>query len=417
MAITKRGENIYLVRVYIGRHPFTRKRIEINRTVYGTRADAKKVETELKTEKEWGRLRTSPRMRLNKLLDLYSESRRHIQAKTTQVKDKTYFDYYIRPFIGDMPLNKINRGVIQELFNTLLDEKREGTLARKSESKGCGRGLCANTVKNIKKVLNSAFNYAISEGLMTDNPGHHTKLPLVTRSSANSLTIDEAKAFVSVKNEFWYRDAFIFQLHTGLRPEEVMALIWDDIDFEQGTVRIERACKWAPGVFTGFGPPKTKRGERIIGLDPEHLELLKIHFEQQQQLIEECKTKDRAYGEPKIKDWALEERQPQAHLYDSAILIFAKPNGSVPNRVMPYLEYKKMLLRAGIKSGRTNYRWHDLRHTHASFLLSFGLPDIEVAERLGITVHELYNTYSHFLKSRRSIAASLFREHIPVLSK
>ena len=73
-----------------------------------------------------------------------------------------------------------------------------------------------------------------------------------------------------------------------------------------------------------------------------------------------------------------------------------------------------MLERAGIKSGRTNYRWYDLRHTHATFLLTLGIPDREIAERMGHSVFTLSSTYSHFIKSRRSVAATLFVELIPV---
>ena len=134
------------------------------------------------------------------------------------------------------------------------------------------------------------------------------------------MTIEEAKAFGTVKDDFWYGNAFVFQLHMGLRPQEVMALIWEDVDFERGTVRIERACKWIRGVFTGFGPTKCKRSDRIIGLAPEHLELLRSHFEKQQQLIEQRKTRGQPYGEPKLKEWVQRERPQQSHLYDSARL-------------------------------------------------------------------------------------------------
>lgn len=417
MAIIPRGVNTYLVRVYLGRDAVTKKRIEINRTVHGTLTFAKKVEAKLKSQKESGNLVKTPQMALNALLDLYLESSRHIQSETTQDKDRTYFKCYIRPYIGPMPLVKINRSVIQQLFNFLLDKKKDEMTTKRGEQVEGGRGLAPNTVKNIRKVLRAAFNYAINEKLIASNPVHKTKLPLVIGSSANSLTIEEAEAFISVKDDFWYGDAFVFQLHTGLRPQELMSLIWEDIDLEQGTIRIERACKWIRGVFTGFGPTKSKGSDRVIGLAPEHLELLKLHREKQQKVIAERKAKGKLYAEPKIKEWVMRERPKQSHLYDSAELIFPKPDGRVPNYVVPRNELKMMLQHAGIKSGQTNYRWYDLRHTHATFLLTFGLPEREVAERMGHSVLTLLTTYSHFIKSRRSVAATLFIKRIPVKSK
>lgn len=414
MAIIPRGENCFLVRVYIGRDPVTKERIEVNRTVHGPLTLAKKVEAQLKGQKESGHLLKTPRMALNTLLDLYLDSTRHSRSETTRDKDTMYFNYYVRPYIGHISLEKIDKTTIQRLFNFLLDKKKDDVPTGNGGQGGGGKGLSPVSVKNIRKVLSAAFNYAITERLITGNPAHKTKLPPVTGSSANSMTIEEAQAFVSVKDDFWYGDAFVFQLHTGLRPQELLALIWEDIDFERGTLRIERACKWIRGIFKGFGPPKCKRSERVIGLAPEHLELLRLHFEKQQEAVRACATEGQCYGEPEIKAWVLRARTQQAHLYASAGLIFAKPDGKVPNYTAPQTQFKSMLERAGIQSGRTNYRWYDLRHTHATFLLTLGLPDREVAERLGHSVPTLLSTYSHFIKSRLGVAAILFASLIPV---
>jgi len=279
-----------------------------------------------------------------------------------------------------------------------------------------GRGLAPGTVKVIRNVLMGAFSYAVDEKLIAENPVSRTKLPPIRESKANSLTIEQAKAFISVKNNFWYGDAFVFQLHTGLRPQELMALIWEDIDFEQGTVRIERACKWIRGAFTGFGPTKSKRSNRIIELAPAHLELLQLHFEKQQKIIEDRKTKGSPYGEQKIKEWAMKERPKQAHLYASAKLVFPKSTGAVPSITNPRKEFKDMLQQAGITGDQSNIRWYDLRHTHASILLTKNEPHHEIAERMGHSVNMLLNTYAHVLKSRRGSGSALIAELIPVES-
>ncbi|MFL6257376.1 MAG: tyrosine-type recombinase/integrase [Pyrinomonadaceae bacterium] len=193
-----------------------------------------------------------------------------------------------------------------------------------------GLGLSPSTVRIVRNALKAAFNYALDEKIIAENPVIRTKLPPARESRANSLTIDEAVAFVAVKDHFWYGVAFVFQLHTGLRPQELLALVWEDVDFEQGTLRIERACKWVAGRCVGFGPPKSKRSSRIIGLAPEHLELLRQHFEKQQKVIKNRKAKDDPYGDPKIKEWVLRERPKQTHLYAASRLIFPKPTGEVP---------------------------------------------------------------------------------------
>lgn len=403
MAIIQRGANIYLVRIYLGRDPITKKRIEINQTVHGTLGSAKKVQAKLKAQHESGHLAKTPRMTLDALLDLYMHSSRHHHAESTKDKLRTNFRLYVRPYIGSLPLKKIDRAIIQNLFNLLLDKKAQG-----------GRDLSYVTVMQLRKVLKVVFNYAIDEKLMTDNPARRTKLPQGTQSNADSMTIEETEAFVSVKTEFWYGTAFVFQLHTGLRPQELMGLIWEDIDFKQGTLRVERGCKWLRGVFTGFGPTKSNRSDRVITLEPKVLTLLRTHRAKQQKIIKACEREGKPYGEPKLREWVSRERPKQSHRYDSARLIFARRDGSSPNHTVPRTEFKEMLKRAGIQSGEKNYRWYDIRHTHATIHLTLGTAINEVAERMGHSKITLLNTYAHVLKNRRRVAASLFGKHVPV---
>jgi integrase len=415
MAIIKRGENTYLVRVYIERDPITGQRKEFNITVRGTPAVARKVEAKLKGEKESERIVKISSVTLAALIDLYSESVRHTQAKSTQEKNRAYFYYYVRPYIGTMPLKRIDTSMIQNLFNFLLDKKKVIGDGKKIAQVGGGRGLSPTTVKSVKKVLAAAFNFAVKQKLIAENPVRNTKLPRTAATAADSFTLKEAQAFSAVKEKFWHGYAFVFQLHTGLRPQELMALVWEDIDFEQGTLRVERACNWIRGRFTGFGPPKCKRSERVIGLAPEHLELLKIHLTRQQENIEGRKARGEAYGESKIQDWVMEKRPKQLHLYVSARLIFPNPDGQVSNYATLNTEFKEMLRCAGIQKGRTNYRWYDLRHTHATHLLILREPDHEVAKRMGHSVAMLQTTYAHCLEDRRSVAANVFVKHLPIV--
>jgi integrase len=403
MSIIRRGEDTYLVRVYVGRDPLTHQRVEVNETVRGTLASAKKLEARIKGQKDSGRITKTPRMTFNMLLDLYLDAARHGRAESTQHKDTTFLGKYVRPYLGTMLLRKITSKLLQDLFNLLMDKKKDDS--------GNGRGLAPNTVKTVKKVLAAAFNYAVRQKLITDSPVLGIRLPPVTESKADSLTFEEAEALVSVKDNFWYGDAFVFQLHTGLRPQELMSLIWEDVDFEQGTLRIERACIWIDGVFRGFGPPKTKMSNRIIELAPQHLDLLRHHFNKQREAAGARKASGEHYGEPKIKEWATTKRLGRVNLYSSAELIFPKPDGRVPNSITPRLEFKEALCRAGVT---VDYRWYDLRHTHASILIKLGSPLTDIAARMGHSLAELVSTYSHVMEGERSNTPDLFAKRVPI---
>jgi integrase len=230
MAITPRGKNTFLIRIYLGRDPITKKRIGINTTVHGTQADAQKREAILKGKLYSGHLTKSSRMTVNAFLDLYLDSSRHNQSQGTQHRTKNLFLYYVRPYIGTIQVSKLMTSDLQRLFNFLLDPKKDEKKIEINDSAVYGRGLAIASVHSVRRLLNSAFNFAVDEKLLVENPVTKVKLPPLNRSSAKSLTLEETIAFVSVKDNYWYGDAFVFQLHIGLRPEELMALIWDDID-------------------------------------------------------------------------------------------------------------------------------------------------------------------------------------------
>ena len=134
MAIIERGKNIYLIRVYWGRHPVTKKRIEINETFYGTLEEAKKRERVLKNKVQKGSLSMSPSMTVNQLIDIYLDLYRHRMTKASLNSLRRRFKLYARPYIGSHKIGKIKMSDIQSLFNFLLDPKKE-------ESNGSGKEL------------------------------------------------------------------------------------------------------------------------------------------------------------------------------------------------------------------------------------------------------------------------------------
>lgn len=287
-------------------------------------------------------------------------------------------------------------------------------MVRRNEKVKYGLGLGINTVRRVMAITSAAFNFAVREKLIADNPVTTCRVTPAPPSSANPLSIEEAWTLVSAKDLSWYGDAFAFNLQTGLRPEELMALIWDDIDFGAGTVRIERACKWEGGVFRGLGKLKSGRSYRTIELAPEHIEFLKARREKQKQHILKRAQAGLSYGEPKVAKWLKEERPLKLHEYKHTDLIFPSRAGNIPNVQAPRHSFKVLLRRAGFTGNRLKVRWYDLRHTHATFLLTMGIPDHEVAARLGHTVDTLNRIHAHVLKGRQRAASILFLNLIPL---
>jgi integrase len=295
-----------------------------------------------------------------------------------------------------------------------LIRRRRKLMARAKEEGRYGLGLAVNTVALIRAALNAAFNFAIDEKLLMENPVKKTVIPPAPLSAVNPMTVEEAWTFLSVKDKSWYGDACTFGLQTGERPSEYMAAIWDDVDFDNGEIRIERACKWIDGVFDGFGPLKSRRSARTIELAPEHIEFLKARLEKQNHYIKEVTKRGLTYGEPKVLEWIQRERAKQQHTYKNTNLIFPDRRGRVPKLNTLRRSFKSMLRRAGLSGPRLGLRLYDLRHTHATILLTLGFPDHEVAKRLGNTVAILNNIYAHQYPGRQRKASTLFAKLIPL---
>jgi len=123
MSIIQRGKNTFMVRVYVGRDPLTKRRVEINETVRGSFSYAKKREAKLKEQKHSGRLLKTPRMTVDALHELFLDSVRHTISPTTYYGYEDSYKRYARPIIGAISIASIKPSDIQKLFNFMLDEK------------------------------------------------------------------------------------------------------------------------------------------------------------------------------------------------------------------------------------------------------------------------------------------------------
>lgn len=251
MAIKQRGEKTYLIRVYLRRDPLTHKRLEINETYHGTFSGAQKREVILIGRRHSGQIVKSSKMTVNQLISLFLDSTRYYHSYITRFNYKQKFQMYVSPYIGTSKIRKLKTSDFQKLFNFLLDPKEEKNKKGKKhkEQTSYERGLSIARVRAIKQLIHTTLNFAVNEKLLSENPVSYVKLPVNTNSAVSVLTLEEILAFIAIKELYRYGNAFVFQLHTGLRNQELLGLIWDDIDFERGTVRVERACKWIIDKF------------------------------------------------------------------------------------------------------------------------------------------------------------------------
>ena len=152
----------------------------------------------------------------------------------TAWKPRTADDYkrkserYIIPALGDLQLTALTPATIQRFINQL------------SKGKGKQKPLSAKSVKNIHGILHSCLKQAVINGLIPSNPADNTNLPKSKRPELAPIMDDDIGRFMEGCKGERYGNLYLVDLFTGLRQSEILGLQWSDIDFDAGTIHVQR---------------------------------------------------------------------------------------------------------------------------------------------------------------------------------
>jgi integrase len=248
------------------------------------------------------------------------------------------------------------------------------------------RSLSPRSVRYIHVTLHKALKQAVHDGLIPRNVTEAVKPPQIHREEMRPLTPEQAKILLkSVHAEGDRLEAlYVMAVTTGLRQGELLGLKWDDVDLEAGTLQVRRTLTTAKGGPV-LSAPKTKGSQRSVKLSQTALSALRSHLERQLGEIDRAGSLWRENG-----------------------LIFASEMGEPLDRryVTTHL-FKPLLKRAGLPE----IRFHDLRHTCATLLLSKNVNAKVVSEMLGhASIAITLDTYSHVLPNMQDSAADAMEE-------
>jgi len=132
-------------------------------------------------------------------------------------------------------------------------------------------------VQAIFSALCRIFNVAISNGRIKENPCTNAIKPRKNRLvKKKPLEIDQIKDILNKTNEYTTYNAVIqFQLFTGMRIGETLALTWDDIDFKNREIDINKTVNYIKDDFI-VGPQKKENAYRTLGMNNAIYNLLKL---------------------------------------------------------------------------------------------------------------------------------------------
>lgn len=261
------------------------------------------------------------------------------------LRERTYSDYrsilrrYVRPALGSKQITKIEPDDIQALVNRMIEE-----------------GFHARTIQYMHTVLHRALKYAVyPRKLLPLNPAGYTLLPQKGQREYTWLSQQAAERFLEVLTKDKHGLLLEFALVTGMRPEEYLALQWNDVDWDRRVIRVERTLyrrreKADGGAPWRFEKTKTGKSRRIVTLSQSLIAKLAAHKRQQ--------AEERlAMG----SEWMTEDFEG-----NEFHLVFCTERGSPLNLSNVHRRYFKPILE---DAKLPDMRLYDLRHSFASLLL------------------------------------------------
>ena len=362
---TKTGVS-YQITVEGGYDELTGKRIRTYKNVKGSMREAKTLMHRMITEMEQGMLTQKTNKRVGEWMDEWLDNYLINVEETTRIGYRTKIKCYIKPAIGDIFLRALRTEHVQRMINDMYN-----------------RGLSPKNIRDAFNNVNAAMKKAVKLHIIPHNPCEAVELPKLKKYHAKVYQTEIMQELLTiVSGTDMFLPVFLLVM-VGLRRGELLALRWEDIDFDKNILKVRRNMVRGE---TGFiiKTPKTESGIRDIHLGNDVMDILR-----------EAKAQ---YDEYAV------DYGPGFQNLD---FVIHKKDGSpfMPDSMTQ--KWSRFLATNGLPK----IRLHDLRHSNATALIQAGVNPRVVQQRLGHSdVNITLNTYTHVLPAMDAEAAEKLDE-------
>lgn len=348
--------------------------------------------------------------------------------KSTYRRYEEALEKYIYPRIGYLKVSEVKPMTVQTMLNDMRNTGYKYDSGRAGD-------YSDETLRTAKVTLSALMSQAVAEGLIDRNPcyaSRQRKHKKVERPKVEALTLEQAQELLTaletpipvickertnkihgkettirqhvnriIEPDLQFRAMITLTLFSGIRRGELMALNWNDFDFERGTVRIDEAAGYTPQDGSYLKTPKSQSGYRTITLPSAVIDLMKqLQHEHKKQMMK----MGTAWTGCRI-------------LKDSPC--FIQKNGERMNVQTPTCKLIKVIraYNANLPKGHEplpEIGLHKLRHTHASLLIASKALEITgIASRLGHSDPTVtLQIYAHAYEEADSVAANVLETMI-----
>ncbi|QGQ95810.1 site-specific integrase [Paenibacillus psychroresistens] len=308
-------------------------------------------------------------MTVTTYLNMYLEIHAKPNFKPTSYDtEKTVIEARIIPEIGSTKLQKLTPLIIKKFYAKLRLK------------------YSSDYVRNIHGILRRALRLAYTDyDLLLTNIMDKVKTPKVEKKEMKFWTFEEWNKFIESSEGHVHFIVFSLGVYTGMRRGEILGLRWKDIDLVKGTLTINQTLNWIRTGVIIQPSAKTDNSNRPVVLD--------------RYLIDDLKARKKQVDNLKLKYGKEYENHDLVCCYEYGGRI-------IPKRIT---EAFNVLTR---KAQLDKIRFHDLRHTYASFLLSIDINPKVAAERMGMSPQMFNHRYSHLLPNMQQDAVNRIEDRI-----
>ena len=372
-SIEKRGKNSYRLSCLAG-YNLQGKPIKKTKTVHGTKKEAEIELAKFVADVQNGMVIEGKSLKFSEFTEIWKRDYGSKElAPSTYKRYCRMLETRLLPYFGHFYVNKIKPTDIMQFYDLL---SKDTQLIRKKDNNGSKtlKPLSGKTILEHHRLLRAMLHKAVYWQVIVSNPAERVQPPKAKKPKRKYYDDDQCKILLENleqldEEQIKYKTAIILTVFTGVRLGELMGLEWNDIDFRNGIVSINRSSQYLAdtGVFTKV--PKTESSIREVAIPDFVISLLeeyKLWYEEQKSL----------YGE----------------LWINSNRLFVQADG----KPMHPSTISKWFVKFIGQIGLPVINFHGLRHTNATLLIAQNIDVAVVAARLGhAQITTTFNFYVH----------------------
>ena len=359
-SIEKRGKNSYRLTVSEG-FDLNGKPMIHRKTVHGTKKDAEVELAKFVTEVQNGLVIDGKSLKFSEFTEIWKRDYASKElAPSTYKRYCRMLETRLLPYFGHFYINKIKPTDIMKFYDLL---EKDTQLVRKKGNNGSKtkKPLSGKTILEHHRLLRAMLHKAVYWQLIVANPAERVQPPKARKPKRRSYDDEQTKVLLEnleqlSSEDTKYKVAITLTIFTGVRLGELMGLEWQDVDFKNGIISINRSSQYLSdmGVFTKV--PKTESSIREIAI-PEFII----------SLLEEYKL------------WYEEQKSIYGELWTDSDRLFVQADG----KPMHPSTISKWFVKYVGQIGLPVINFHGLRHTNASLLVAQNIDIAVISARLG----------------------------------